>query len=113
MPLALLIPSLLRISSASLSSLPHPLHTLLEPLLLTTRSAAAKYHVELPQILSDGGGAGEMEETMMWFAVNYEKGPEQNNAHENVDEPWRDDAWRTAWLERMERRECVYLILVA
>jgi hypothetical protein len=47
----------------------------------------------LPQILSDGGGAGEIEENMMSFALNYE--------------PWIDEGWRKGWLERMERREYV------
>src|SRR5262245_40738160 len=64
MPLNLLVPSLLRVAPAQTGP-PHPLHALLEPLLLGPRAAADKYRVELPQILADGGGAGEMEESMM------------------------------------------------
>ena len=60
-------------SSQSLPTTPHALHVLLDQLLLSVRSSSNKYHVELPQILSDGGGAGETEENMMWFALNYEK----------------------------------------
>ena len=113
MPLHLLVPSMLRVNVASSSqSLPttHALHALLDQLLLSVRSSSNKYHVELPQILSDGGGAGETEENMMWFALNFEKadGDEDrarlNNAT-HADGPWVDEAWRKRWLERLERRE--------
>jgi hypothetical protein len=93
MPLHLLVPSMLRVNVASSSQsppiTPHPLHALLDQLLLSVRSSSNKYHVELPQILSDGGGAGEVEENMMWFTLNHEK------------------VGRTEWLDRMERREYV------
>ncbi|KAE9409198.1 hypothetical protein BT96DRAFT_1012792 [Gymnopus androsaceus JB14] len=82
MPLNLLVPSLKRVQVASTStdssSNPHPLHALLDPLLLTARTAANKFQVELPQILDNGGGAGEIEETMMWFVLNFEKGFDQS-----------------------------------
>jgi hypothetical protein len=112
MPLNLLLPSLLRVAAAQESS-PHPLHVLLEPLLLTTNSASNKYRVELPQILSDGGGAGEMEETMMWYVINYEKGQEKavpsdaTRSSGALDDPWVNEEWRKDWLQRMERREYV------
>lgn len=98
MPLALFVPSLLRIASAAPSTSSqeaHPLHALLEPLLLTTRLSAAKYHTELPQILAQGGGGGEQEETMMWYAYGYEK----------TDDVVDDDEIQRRWLERLERRE--------
>jgi hypothetical protein len=116
MHLHLLVPSLLRVNvastSQSLSTTPHPLHALLDQLLLSVRSSSNKYHVELPQILSDGGGAGETEENMMWFALNYEKadGDEDRTRLHNAthaEGPWIDEAWRKRWLERMERREYV------
>jgi hypothetical protein len=112
MPLGLLVPSLSRVTGTSSSPAVHPLHTLLDPLLLTTRSTSNKYHYELPQILQDGGGAGEMEETMMWYALNYEKVPDEDstivrpNAPDSTEGPWADESWRGSWLERMERREC-------
>jgi hypothetical protein len=109
MPLHLLIPSLLRVKVASSSQLdpttPHPLHALLDQLLLSVRSSSSKYHVELPQILSNGGGAGEVEETMMWFALSYGKPDAVDATHH--EKPWMDEAWRKTWLERMERREYV------
>jgi hypothetical protein len=85
------------------------MHALLDPLLLSTRSATNKYHVELPRILINGGGAGEMEETMMWYAVTHEK-PDESIIDglalpENAEGPWVDEKWREAYLERMERRE--------
>ena len=106
MPLQLFIPSISRVISPSNTSHPgpHPLHQLLGPLLQTTRSASNKYHVELPQILSSGGGAGEIEETVMWYALNHE--PADDDLGARITEgPWEDRAWREAWLERMERRE--------
>lgn len=116
MPLRLLVPSLLRVnapssSQSSVSSL-HPLHALLEPLLLTGRSTSNKYHVELPQILLNGGGAGEIEEIVMWFAVNHEIADidEERTRQiglENAEGPWADSVWQKGWLERMERRELV------
>ena len=80
-------------------SQPHPLHTLLEPLLLSTRRAFDKYRTELVQILADGGGAGEQEEMMMWYAWEHEKAESEERG--NVEE----EKWRRTWLERLERRE--------
>lgn len=95
-PLSHFISSLRRIkapaSSAQLE--PHPLHALLEPLILPVRASSDKYKTELVQILDDGGGAGEQEELMMWYAWEYEK-------VEGDDE----DKWKKEWLERLERRE--------
>lgn len=116
MPLCLLVPSMLRVNVASSSqpipTTPHPLHSFLDQLLLSPRSTSNKYHIELPQILSDGGGAGEMEESMMWFALNYEKtGQDEDHTRlsgtTHSEGPWIDENWRKRWLERMERRECV------
>ena len=112
MPLHLLVPSLQRINASSASTSDasiHPMHAFLVPLLLTTRSSANKYHTELPQILSDGGGAGEMEETMMWYALTHEKADEetQNSLPESAEGPWVAPKWRQKYLERMERREYV------
>jgi hypothetical protein len=109
MPLKLLIPSLLRVNyDPSSSGDPHSLHAFLKPLLQTARSASNKYHIELPQILIHGGGAGEIEETTMWYALNYEQADEELWARTSAGQgPWIDEKWRTAWIERMERRESV------
>lgn len=117
MPLELLVPSLQRVKIPSSSSSDpaqlHPLHLLLDQLLLTIGSSKAKYDIELPQILSDGGGAGEAEETMMWFALNYEKAHEVGDDERTRNEgPWVDDGWRKKWLERLERREYVLLMFL-
>lgn len=113
MPLNLLVPSMLRVNMPSSSEpvlVPHPLHTLLDQLLLSVRLSRDKYRTELPQILMDGGGAGETEENMMWFAVNYEKADIDDdrtrlNASKHIEDPWVDEEWRKRWLERMEKRE--------
>ncbi|RDB16610.1 hypothetical protein Hypma_002791 [Hypsizygus marmoreus] len=112
MPLKLLIPSLSRVTAEP--SEPHPLHTLLMPLLQTARSASNKYHVELPQILALGGGAGEMEETMMWYALNHELADDDIWTRTTTigEGPWEDEKWRMKWIERMERREFQIQILL-
>ncbi|KAH8110413.1 hypothetical protein DFH11DRAFT_1547516 [Phellopilus nigrolimitatus] len=95
-----LITSLRRINTPqpNSKSVIHPLHALLEPLLLPTRAASDKYRTELVQILVDGGGAGEQEEMMMWYAWNYEQ----------VDDDVDEENWRKEWLERLERRDRGY-----
>jgi hypothetical protein len=97
----MLIPTLLQIDST--------LPTQLEPLLMSSRAVAIKFHVELPQILSDGGGAGEIEEAMMWFTLKHEMDAnDDRNISRRMDmkeEIWRNEAWRTGWLDRLEKRE--------
>ncbi|KAJ3502718.1 hypothetical protein NLJ89_g8759 [Agrocybe chaxingu] len=111
MPLHLLVPSLQRVNAPSTSDASvHPMHAFLEPLLLTTRTANAKYHTELPQILADNGGAGEMEETMMWYSLTHEKAPEDLPA--DAEGPWSDEKWREKYFERMEKREVQIQILL-
>ena len=111
MPLHLLVPSLKRVKIASSSEIdnmesPHPLHSILEPLLLSVRSAASKYQTELPLILANNGGEGEIEERMMWFALNHEKGDEDDPSHPSgEDSVVIEERWRNKWLERLERRE--------
>ncbi|KAF9222161.1 hypothetical protein BS17DRAFT_756313 [Gyrodon lividus] len=117
MPIHLLVPSLKRVGDvpSRVSDAPHPLHPLLDPLLLSAGATAAKYHVELPQILTDDGGAGETEESMMWFALNYEKignnAEEAESAH-GEDAVMMEEKSRNAWLERLERREVQLQILL-
>ncbi|KAJ7065392.1 hypothetical protein C8F01DRAFT_1228746, partial [Mycena amicta] len=106
MPLRLLLPALQRVNVHFDASTTHPLHAKLERLLLTTRAVTNKYHAELPHILANGGGEGEEEESMMWYAVTHEK------SENDLEEPWLDDAWRTKWLDRMERREVQVQILL-
>ena len=110
MPLKLVIPSLSRVKAdPSSSEESHPLHSLLKPLLQTARSASNKYHIELPQILKHGGGAGEIEETTMWFALNLEQADDELWTRTSAvgQGPWVDEKWRATWIERMERRESV------
>ncbi|KAF7354841.1 hypothetical protein MSAN_01398500 [Mycena sanguinolenta] len=102
MPLNLLVPSLLRVQTPDATR-----HAMLERLLLTTRSVTNKYHVELPYILANGGGQGEEEESIMWFAVTHEK-----SENEQDEDPWLNDSWRSKWMDRMERREVQVQILL-
>jgi hypothetical protein len=88
---------------------PGSLSTSLEPLLMGSRAVTNKFHVELPQILSDGGGVGEIEETMMWFSLKHEKVANQDamipSGAVATEEPWLNETWKTEWLDRLEKRE--------
>jgi hypothetical protein len=107
MPLTCLVPSLSRLRNTELSdSVVHSLHEYLTPLLQTTRSVSQKYQSILPDILRNGGGEGEIEETMMWFALNHEKATDEL-WEKTENGPWEDDKWRKEWIERMERKEYV------
>jgi len=71
-----------------------------------------KYHTDLPHLLDaeEGEGEGDIEEEMMWYAVSHEKGASAKNggqAQESEVEVWKDEAWRSQYLEKMERREYV------
>ncbi|KAG1742001.1 hypothetical protein EDB19DRAFT_1907773 [Suillus lakei] len=117
MPLSLFVSSLLRIQATPdvTEDQPHPLHAFIEPLLLSLRATANKYHNELPQILADGGGAGEAEENMMWYALGYEKTDASAERSEHLnreDTVMLEDKWRSGWLERMEQREVQIQILL-
>ncbi|PPQ65150.1 hypothetical protein CVT24_011045 [Panaeolus cyanescens] len=98
---------------------PHPLHTFLEPILLTTRRTSSKYHTELLRVLVGGfNEEADMEEAMMWFAAGYEphnssKGKEkEKEMMEEDDGPWKDSAWRDNYMRKMERRETLIQILL-
>ncbi|KAF9059990.1 hypothetical protein BDP27DRAFT_1430620 [Rhodocollybia butyracea] len=104
-----------------------PVHNALEfdkshLLSLTARASANKYHVELPEILDNDGGAGEIEETMMWFASSQVKSnvedqaerertrsnSSENGAHRShlIETPiWMNNDWRLRWIRRMGRRD--------
>ena len=109
MPVNLLVPSLHRVQDASPRppDSPHPLHALLDPLLLSVRSVVTKYHTELPQILAQDGGEGETEESMMWYALGYEMGEveEGSTSVNSEDAIMLEEKSRNMWLERLERRE--------
>ncbi|KAF8633203.1 hypothetical protein AX15_001471 [Amanita polypyramis BW_CC] len=123
MPLSSFVPAMASASTSPSPTSPHPLHALLEPLIMAPRTASSKYHADLLQILDDGGGAGEIEEHMMWFALGFEKGHTNgglsrdaniigNGGDGEESEPWRDETWRKSWLERMEQREVQIQVLL-
>ncbi|KAF8452540.1 hypothetical protein L210DRAFT_846508 [Boletus edulis BED1] len=116
MPIHLLVPSLQRVQDASPQSpdSPHPLHALLDPLLLSVRSVTSKYHTDLPQILAQDGGEGELEESMMWYTLGYEMsgvGEGGMNVN-NEDAIMLEEKSRNIWFERLERREVQIQILL-
>ncbi|KAG2049921.1 hypothetical protein BDR06DRAFT_960789 [Suillus hirtellus] len=89
--------------------------TPLSNLSFSLRAAVNKYHNELPHILLDGGGLGEAEESMMWYALGYEKvdGSAERNDHlTGEDNAMLEEKWRSGWLEHMEQREVQIQILL-
>ena len=81
--------------------------------LLSPRNTTNKYHTELPQILADGGGAGEMEETMMWYSVAHQKAQDDLVLPEDTDGPWVDAKWKDEYLERVEKRQWVFSLFIS
>ncbi|KAI0631392.1 DNA replication regulator SLD3-domain-containing protein [Trametes polyzona] len=108
MPLQLLLPALLRVahSSPSTSQTPsaHPLHSLLQPILLTSRASSQKYHNRISQLLAEEAEPADAEEEYMWFAYQKDKTGDAE-PREGEDEDEAHERLKHAWLERMERRE--------
>lgn len=80
----------------------HPLHELLKPCLLTTRSCTDKWGSDIPKLLANEESGDTPEDEMMWFSLRYEKSEESSEDQEQDDV---GDTWRTNWLRRMEQRE--------
>jgi hypothetical protein len=107
MPLIFLVKSLRRRLVVSPEGA-QALHAALKPLLLSVRAAGEKYRQELPLILQDGGGAGEIEESMMWYSWSREKYQPHGNGDGNEESRKVDEeVWKKAWMEKLERRELV------
>ncbi|KAJ3540191.1 hypothetical protein NM688_g6259 [Phlebia brevispora] len=96
-------------SSSSSGEQTHPLHALLKPCLLTTRSAADKWNTTVPRLLENEENDGSSEHEVMWFSLKYEKVEEPPNA-ENSDDT--EEKWRANWLQRMEQREVMIQIIL-
>ncbi|KAI0367080.1 hypothetical protein BV20DRAFT_1001082 [Pilatotrama ljubarskyi] len=117
MPLQFLIPALLRVanapSSPSTSQNPtsHPLHSLLKPILLTSRASSQKYHTRISQLLAEENDPADTEEEYVCYAYQKDKvaGPD---VKEGEDEYEAQERLKNAWLERMERREVQIQILL-
>ncbi|KAH9895650.1 DNA replication regulator SLD3-domain-containing protein [Cubamyces lactineus] len=118
MQLQFLIPALLRVEHAS-PSLPstsqappsHPLHTLLQPILLTSRASSQKYHGRISQLLAEEHEPDDQEEEYMWYAYQKDKTVDVE-VQEGQDEYDLYERLKKAWLERMERREVQIQILL-
>jgi hypothetical protein len=93
-------------------------HTFLIPLLRTLRAISQKYRTRLARVLaeeevdddgSEAGGGEGVEHEMMWFALKYDKGEEEEEGA--GDEAAADERWRKGVLDRMEKRELVGISL--
>ena len=105
-PLSCFVSALRRLPVSSEGS--EALHAALKPLLLSVEATEEKYRQELPLILQNGGGAGEIEESMMWYSWSREKRQPDENGDGNDDSGNADEeVWKKAWMKRMERRELV------
>lgn len=111
MPLQILVPALLRVtgssSSPSTSQSPaaHPLHSLLKPILLTSRASAQKHHERIPRILAEENEPTDSEEEYLWYAYHKDKIGEDDQPQDGQDEYEAQERLKAAWLERFERRE--------
>jgi hypothetical protein len=64
----------------------------------------------LPQILADGGSAGEREESMMWYALNHEKGYDGEDGMPVYGRDlWMNDSWKAKWW--LEKQEHIFSFL--
>ena len=81
----------------------------LESLFLTSRQCSEKYQCSIPEILNAGNPdePADFEQTMMWFAFKNDKPSEESIFGDNEEE--KEEKWKKDWLDRMERRESVYL----
>ena len=84
----------------------------LVPLLQTPRSIAQKYRTRVAKLLllddedaeTDGGG----EDEVMWYALKHDKAADAGE-DEDEDEEAVEERWRKTLLDRMERRESVWV----
>lgn len=115
MPLQFLCPAIQRVvapspcppsTSQPLAPAAHPLHALLQPILLTSRAASQKYHDRLSQLLAEENEPANDEEEYMCYAYQKDKTFEID-LQEEQDEDEVQERLKKLWLERMERREYV------
>ncbi len=113
MPLQFLIPALLRATSASDPAATasqqvsgHPLHSLLQPVLLVSRAVSQKYHTRIPNVISEESEPADPEEEYVWYAYHKDKvgDDERPDGQDDYD---AQERLKHAWLEKYERREYV------
>ncbi|EIW52549.1 uncharacterized protein TRAVEDRAFT_174632, partial [Trametes versicolor FP-101664 SS1] len=116
MPLPFLLPAMLRVAHASASTsdtpMTHPLHSLLQPILLTSRASSQKYHTRISQVLTEENDAADAEEEYMWSAYHKDKTSDADIPEGQDEDEAHDERLKHAWLERMERREVQIQILL-
>jgi len=83
----------------------------LESLFLTSRQCSEKYQRLIPEILGteNPDEPNDFEQGMMWFAFKNDKPPDESILGDNEEE--KEEKWKKDWLDRVERRESVYLTL--
>jgi hypothetical protein len=69
--------------------------------------------VDLAQLLEDGGSEEcELEESMMWYAWSLEKEEDRViDGGEEAKTGKQSEAWRKRWLKKLEKRECVAVLV--
>ncbi|KAI1793673.1 DNA replication regulator SLD3-domain-containing protein [Ganoderma leucocontextum] len=118
MPLQFLMHALLRATSASDPAATtsqqvagHPLHSLLQPVLLTSRAVSHKYHTRIPSIISEESEPADPEEEYVWYAYHKDKVGEDER-QEGQDDYEAQERLKNAWLEKYERREVQIQVLL-
>ena len=114
MPLQFLIPALLRVISTSSSSpapsqhpASHPLHTLLKPILLTSRAVSQKYNSRIKQLFAEEKEPTDPEEEYIVYAYEKDKLPEDEQLENGADDFEEQERAKLMWIEKFERREYV------
>ncbi|KAI0643415.1 DNA replication regulator SLD3-domain-containing protein [Trametes meyenii] len=101
--------------STSQTPPPHPLHSLLKPVLLTSRASSQKYHSRIAQLLVEEDDPADAEEEYVWYAYHKDKIADTDadaGGQDGQDEHETHERLKVAWLERMERREVQIQILL-
>ncbi|KAI0700226.1 DNA replication regulator SLD3-domain-containing protein [Cerioporus squamosus] len=131
MPLQFLIRALMRVSATAASPSPspseaeasapspaaHPLHSLLKPILLTSRAASQKYQTRIRRLLLEENEPADPEEEYMWYAYHKDKigsDDQQEHGQDQTQEAEYEahERLKNSWLEKFERREVQIQILL-
>ena len=113
MPLDRVVPAMSGIESRFRQQLPrfttvagHPLHSLIQPHLLTPRLITEKYYKRIA-LLIDAEDVDEInpDDALMWLVLRNEKAAVEGGVTPEEDQAAAEECWRGTWLARMEQRE--------
>ncbi|KAI0086035.1 hypothetical protein BDY19DRAFT_895413 [Irpex rosettiformis] len=117
MPLDRLVPALMCAVSVALPNTGyhqfegHELLGLLKPHLMTPRQVTEKYHKRLAALMDQEESSDvDPDDELMWYIMRYDKGVPEDGTTPDAQAAY--EAWKSAWLNRMEQREIMVQILL-